>query len=114
MEHRQGIRKLVNIATVAELSSGETLPARIKDVSFCGVYVELPSEPLWSHAPLKLTFSLPQIHGNTIYHWRGFVTRITDEGVGAMFESADPTEQAGLLALLKQADTQYLPTALAS
>lgn len=113
MEHRHGKRKIVNIASTAELMSGKALSACIKDVSFGGIFVELPSDQLWAHAPIKLSFTIPQGQASNTFQWRGFVTRITDQGVGAMFESADPNEQAGLLALLKLADRKGIPTSVA-
>lgn len=113
MEHRHGIRRNVNIATSVELMTGSVISACIRDVSFGGVFVELPTEGLWSHAPIKLEFKIPQGNELVTHYWRGFVTRIANKGAGAMFESTDPEEQAGLLALLKLADRSGVPITIA-
>jgi len=93
--------------------TGSVISACIRDVSFAGVFVELPIEGLWSHAPIKLEFKIPQGNKLVNHCWRGFVTRIDKKGAGAMFESADPEEQAGLLALLKLADRSSVPATVA-
>lgn len=113
MEHRHGERKAVNIRSSIEIISGSIPSACIKNVSFAGIYVELPTENLWVHAPIKVEFRIQQENTLRTYCWRGFITRLTPHGVGAMFESADPKEQAGLLALLNFADRSDTPSSLA-
>ena len=104
MEHRYGRRRAVDIRATVELVTGHALPARIANVSFGGILVEVATKTLRLHTSIRLRFQLNRRNQAQVYHWRGFITRITDHGVGAMFESADPQEQAGLLALLDIAE----------
>ncbi len=113
MEHRHGTRKTINIPTTAELSTGKVYTGYIKDISLGGIFIELPSGELWSHAPITLAFTIQDGDKSKTYRWRGFITRIAEDGAGAMFESANPYEQAGLLALLKLADRNELQRSVA-
>jgi hypothetical protein len=104
MEHRRGRRKAVDIRATVELVTGNTLPARIANVSFGGILVEVATKNMRLHTPIRLRFQLNRQNQTQVYRWRGFITRIIDRGVGAMFQSADPEEQAGWLALLDIAE----------
>ena len=93
--------------------TGAILPACIKNVSFGGIYVESSTNDLWVHAPIRITFKVQQDGELRKYSWRGFITRLSNHGAGAMFESSDPDEQAGLLALLNFADNIQVPQSVA-
>lgn len=104
MDHRQGMRKTVGIDAVAESACCGPLIVRIVDVSLTGVYVEGAVGEFSKYAPLSLRFSLKQHDGAREFRWQGFVSRLDHDGVGAVFESSDPMDQSGLLALLMVAD----------
>jgi hypothetical protein len=106
MEHRQGRRNPVDIEAMAESPICGRLPVRITDVSLNGVRLRGNIEQLPVYAPLRLTFRLYGRHPAKTYQWRGFVVRAGDGSVGAMFESPDPMDQSGLLALLAVAEEQ--------
>jgi hypothetical protein len=105
MDHRQGFRKTVSIDAVAESASCGPCAVRIVDVSLTGVYVEGAAVGDFSkYAPLSLHFRLELHDGTKDFRWRGFVVRLGHDGAGAVFESSDPMDQSGLLALLMAAD----------
>lgn len=104
MEHRQGLRKSICVDAIAEFARGGSRPARITDVSLTGVYVACPTGQFAKYTSVTLHFRLNQRNKVRTYRWRGFVTRLEDGGMGAAFESSDPADQSGLLALLVLAD----------
>ncbi|MEJ2346394.1 MAG: PilZ domain-containing protein [Gammaproteobacteria bacterium] len=106
MEHRQGLRNPVDIDAIAESPTCGRLSVRITDVSLNGVRLRGDVEQLPVYAPLRLTFRLYRQHPAKTYQWRGFVVRAGDGTIGAMFESPDPVDQSGLLALLAVAEEQ--------
>jgi hypothetical protein len=114
MEHRHGKRNIVNIAAIASFVTGISQPVRITNVSLSGIQINVASKHLNIHTPVTLRFRLHQPnHQNKMkeYRWSGFITRLSEKGAGAMFNSANPEEQAGLLALLDVAQlTHNRPT----
>lgn len=104
MEHRHGARSRVNISAIAELNSGGTAPARIVNVSVGGLFLKASPELFSAYSPLRVTYMLRRDNKEVLCRWRGFVVRTASDGVGAMFESADPVEQSALLALLDTAE----------
>ena len=101
MNHRQGARTPVNIETLVDDTRP---PLRITDVSLGGLFVRGTVHDLSIGSPLVLWFRLDRPNGAETYRWRGVVVRVATGGVGALFESADPLDQRGLLALMTAAD----------
>jgi hypothetical protein len=106
MEHRQGQRKMVDFRAIAESTVSDKLHVKISDVSLTGLHIKGPTHQLPVYSPLLLRFQLRRNGGMKTYSWRGYVVRVAGEGVGAMFESSDPVDQQGLLALLEAADEE--------
>ncbi|OOG28103.1 PilZ domain-containing protein [Thioalkalivibrio denitrificans] len=111
MERREGARKPVNLGAMIEYLSGmpgRKVTGRIRDVSLSGLYLEMPSADLTSYARLRLIFGPDREDAGPTRIWNCFVVRVTDTGVGAMFDNADPSAIDGLLDLLR--DSSAHPT----
>ena len=105
MERREGTRRSVNMgATVEYLSGvpGRKVTGRIRNVSLSGLYLEMPNADLADYARLRLIFGPGGNGTGETRIWNCFVVRLTDNGVGAMFENADPSAIDGLLDLLRE------------
>lgn len=104
MEHREGSRKPVDIEAIVEVGTAGTMHGRIRDVSLGGVFVKMPISLVSDYMPMRLLFTLRDHGALRRCYWRGLIVRHTEHGIGAVFESADPQDLDGLLALLDAAE----------
>jgi hypothetical protein len=106
MERREGTRRSVNLGTMVEYLSGvpgRKVTGRIRNVSLSGLYVEMPNADVTDYSRLRLMLRPGGNDAGQARTWNCFVVRVTDAGVGAMFENADPSAIDGLLDLLREA-----------
>lgn len=106
MERREGARKCVDIVVKIEYLSGmpgRRMSGRILNVSISGLYLEVAGADVAEYARLRLMLGPTGRGGGHNRIWHCFVVRVTDGGVGAMFENADPSDIDGLLPLLRSA-----------
>lgn len=108
VEHRNGSRQPVDIKAVVEVGSAARTPGRLHDVSPGGVFVAVPTVSVSDDMPLRLRFTLRERGGRRCCSWRGVVVRCSTHGLGAAFESTDPQNIEGLLALLEAAENSSL------
>jgi hypothetical protein len=106
MDQREGARKPADLDTVIENvsdASAGTLAGRIRNISLSGLYLEMPVEGVSRYARLRLNLGGQADRPGQLRAWNCRVIRVTESGVGAMFESADPADTDGLLDLLREA-----------
>jgi len=108
LEHRVGQRKPFDIEVIVDAGPAGTVHGRMRNVSLAGVFLEMAVARLSNFMPIRLQFTLPVLMSDNgtmqRYRWRGFIVRRTQHGIGAVFESADPQDLDGLLALLEAAE----------
>jgi hypothetical protein len=105
MERREGTRKPVNLGAMIEYLSGipgRKVTGRIRNVSLSGLYLEMPNADLSDYARLRLIFGPEKDGAGQTRIWNCFVVRLTNTGVGAMFDNADPSDIDGLVDLLRE------------
>lgn len=104
MEHRLATRRPADLEVTVEIGRTLVATGRIRNVSLTGVFVEMPTDGVHGDAPVRLNFAMGG--GRTSRHcrWSGYVVRTVDVGIGAMFESDDREDEAGLRALLEMVE----------
>lgn len=104
MEHRLATRRPANVEVSVEIGRALLATGRIRNVSLTGVFVEMQTDGVHSDAPVRLTFATGGSRDSRHCRWSGYVVRSVDDGIGAMFESDDREDEAGLRALLEMAE----------
>lgn len=81
---------------------GYRVSGRIRDVSLSGLYLELPVAGLSENSRLRLLVSPEEAADGRAHVWHCIVMRLDEYGVGAMFETEDPSRVDGLLDLMRE------------
>jgi len=105
MEHRLATRRPADVEVTVEIGRTLVATGRICNVSLTGVFVEMQTNGVQCDAPVRLTFALDGGRDSRHCRWSGYVVRSVDGGIGAMFESDDREDEAGLRMLLEMAES---------
>jgi hypothetical protein len=100
MEHRYGIRQSSGIEAILQSAAVGRMRVHIRDVSIGGLFVEMPTEKLALHLPVRVGFVAKEDSGRHVHRINGVVTRVAEDGVALSFDFLPVSAQLALLSLL--------------
>jgi hypothetical protein len=100
MERRWGMRRPVDVEVVLDNQPASLLRGRIGNISIGGLFVKTEPTALRLHAPIELVLLLDDRSGTRVYRLPAIVVRLTDDGVGLMFDQYDVNAFRTLVVLL--------------
>jgi energy-converting hydrogenase Eha subunit H len=103
MEHRLSRRKLLTLDVSLYYAPLGCLQGRTRDVSLTGMFVETDTARLPLSSTLEVAFKIGDGPDARIQRVRALVARVTDEGVGLMFDHFKYTAYCALQEMLKVA-----------
>lgn len=98
MEHRFGTRHPLSGRLVLRTATGGPVPARLREASISGMFVEAPPEAFGTNTVVEVEMTVPGASGLRCYHWQAMVIRKTREGLGLLFDRVRPPAITRLLA----------------
>ncbi len=103
MEHRLSKRKPISVDVSIYYPPLGLIKGKTRDISLAGMFVETPGTELPQSATLDIAFILSGQTAPKLQRVRALVARVTDQGVGLMFDSFKHTSYSELQHLLNAA-----------
>lgn len=100
MDHRYGIRQASGIEAILQSAAVGRMRVHIRDVSIGGLFVEMPTEKLALHLPVRVGFVAQDDSARHVHRINGVVTRVAEDGAALSFDFLPVAAQLALLSLL--------------
>jgi hypothetical protein len=90
MEHRWNTRKNANLRLMCYLNSSDVIPAKVRNMSLSGMFIETGPVFLSRNDRVDIAFSLPNADESAVYRLTALTIHSSREGIGVMFCDMNP------------------------